>query len=317
MNRREFFKKSTAVAGAAGLSLLLDKSGLWAQDATAASTPAAELPAGASELVAIKGGEPDVMFNKAIQALGGMERFVKKGQTVLLKPNMSWNSGPESGANTNPALVKSIAEACVKAGASKVYVMDHNIQGNAPETSGVKAAAEAGGAVFVVGDDSSMYKQVENPKAKAKGCQKIAVHEMVMNCDVLINIPVLKSHGGAKLTMALKNLMGCVDDRKVYHKELDQSIVDFVFYRKPDLNIMDAYRVMTTGGPMGRGNFKSIMPKMLFISSDIVAIDTVGEAQAVAWGMVKTGDARHIKMAAEAGLGEADLKKVKIIRLEA
>lgn len=316
MNRREFFKKSTAVAGVAGLSLLLDKTGLWAQDTVSASA-AASLPEGASEVVAIKGGEPDVMFNKAIQALGGMERFVKKGQTVLLKPNMSWNSGPESGANTNPVLVKSIAEACVKAGASKVYVMDHNIQANAPETSGVKEAAEAGGAIFVIGNDSAMYKEIENPKAKAKGCQKISVHEMVMNCDVLINIPVLKSHGGAKLTMALKNLMGCVYNRRIYHSELDQSIVDFVLYRKPDLNIMDAYRVMTTGGPMGRGNFKSIVPKMLFISSDIVAIDTIGEAQAVAWGMVKTGEARHIKMAADTGLGESDIKKMKIIRLEA
>ncbi len=312
MNRRDFFKKSTAVAGAAGLSLLLDKTGLQAQAAVTAPSTESAAAGTAPELVAVTGGEPAEMFDKAIAALGGMERFVKKGQTVLLKPNMAWNRPPEVGANTNPDLVRRVAEHCVKAG-GKVYVMDHNIQGPAPETSGIKAAAEAGGAIFVVGNDKSMYREVENPKAKSR--KKIMVHQMVMDCDVLINIPVLKNHGGAKLTMALKNLMGCVYDRGSYHRDLDQSIVDFPFYRKPDLNILDAYRVVTKGGPSASRNYASIMPKMLLVSPDIVAVDTAGEAQAVAWGIVKPGEAGHVGLAAREGLGEGDLKKVKITKI--
>ncbi len=315
MNRRDFFKKSTVAAGAAGLSLLLDKTGLWAQD-VAAGTQNAAAAAGGPELAAIAGGEPAEMLDKAMAALGGMERFVKKGQTVLLKPNMSWDCAPETGANTNVDLMKHIAELCVKAGAGKVYVMDHNIDTKGPETSGVKAAAEAGGAIFVVGKDKSMYKEVDIPGGKI--LQKALVHQMVIDCDVFINIPVLKHHGGAQLTIAMKNLMGCVYDRKAYHGgHLDQCIVDFLRYRKPDLNIVDAYRVMTKGGPGGKRNAASIMPKMLLISPDIVAVDTAGEAQAVAWGIVKQGDAGHIKLAAEEGLGEGDLKKVKVIRLNA
>jgi uncharacterized protein (DUF362 family) len=314
MNRRDFFKKGAAAVGATGLTLMLGKTGIWAADASV-SDGAVPVSGNSPLLAAVKGGEPDVMLNKAMEALGGMGKFVKKGQTVLIKPNMSWDCPPESGANTHPALVKCVVEQCLAAGASKVYVMDHNIDREACETSGVRASAEEAGGIFaVVKGVSSMYEDVEISGAKV--LKKARVLMMVRECDVFINVPVLKSHGGTRLTMALKNLMGCVEDRRFYHSNgVDQCVADFPLFRKPDLNILDAYRVMTKGGPAGKRRAESIMPKMLFASADIVAIDAVGEAQAISWGMVKPNQVRHIPMAHAAGLGESDLEKIKIIKL--
>lgn len=313
MDRREFFKKSAAVAGVAGLTLMLGKTGVWAAETVQSQDTA--ITGESSILAAVKGGEPAVMFDLAIEALGGMKKFVKPGQTVLLKPNMSWNCPPESGANTHPALVKRIVEQCLAAGAAKVYVMDHNIDREACETSGVRAAAEEAGAIFaVVKDVPAMYEDVEIPGAKI--LKKARVLKMVKECDVFINVPVFKNHGGPRLTMGLKNLMGCVEDRQYYHnKGLEQCIADFPLFRKPDLNIMDAYRVMTKGGPSGKRRAESIMPKMLFASTDIVALDAVGETQAIAWKILKPNEVNYISMAHAAGLGENDLKKIKIIKL--
>ncbi|MDD4180041.1 MAG: DUF362 domain-containing protein [Victivallaceae bacterium] len=313
MDRREFFKKGAAAAGVAGLTLMLGKTGVWAAESTKNQETA--VSGETSVLAAVKGGEPDVMFDQAIEALGGMKKFVKKGQTVLIKPNMSWDCAPDSGANTHPALVKRIVEQCLAAGAAKVYVMDHNIDREACETSGVRAAAEEAGAIFaVVKGVPSMFEEVEIPSAKI--LKNTRVLKMVKECDVFINVPVMKNHGGTRLTMGLKNLMGCVEDRRYYHSNgVDQCVADFPLFRKPDLNIMDAYRVMTKGGPSGKRRAESIMPKMLFASTDIVALDAVGEIQSIAWKMVKPNQVGYIPLAHAAGLGESDLKKIKIIKL--
>jgi uncharacterized protein (DUF362 family) len=129
---------------------------------------------------------------------------------------------------------------------------------------------------------------------------------------VLINVPVLKHHGGAGLTGSIKNLMGCVWNRRVYHSSgLNACMADFLLARKPDLNIVDAYRVITRNGPRG-GSLDVVAPMgSLLISPDIVAVDT---AASMLLGR-KQGEVEPIRLAAEAGFGEMDLSKLNISRI--
>ena len=302
MDRREFLKKSLLAGIATGFSPLL-KAKAKLENQTNQTY----------NIIALKNGTPSTMFEKGIAALGGMNKFVGKNQTVLIKPNMSFASGPDSAANTNPQLVATVIKHCFNAGAKKVYVIDHTLVYKSEQLSGVKTAAEQAGAEVYPTDNEKYYREISIPGAKV--LKKTKVHDLVINSDVFINIPILKNHSGAKLTCAIKNLMGVVWDRRYYHRNnLDQCIADFPLYRKPTLNIVDAYRVMIDGGPRGRSNSKIITPQMQFISDDIVAVDAISLAQAKAWGVVN-GDVPYIKMAYDLKLGEMNLDKLKIKKI--
>ena len=121
MERRDFLKKSLLAGLTTGAVLSMGKFGKLYSAGNLANIGNAE-NAGAYDLVAVKGGEPDAMFDKAIESLGGIGKFVKKGQRVVVKPNIGWDTTPERGANTNPLLVKRIVEHCIRAGAKEVIV---------------------------------------------------------------------------------------------------------------------------------------------------------------------------------------------------
>ncbi len=302
-DRREFIRKSVSMGIAASSALLFGKPGdLFAKDAAS----------GVPDLVAVRNGEPDAMFNKAIELMGGMNKYVKKGQTVVVKPNIGWNKPPEIGANTNPLLVKTVVEHCFQAGAKKVYVFDNVVYSSTGmadqcyKNSGIEDAAKSAGALVTPADNEKYFHKVEIP---GKSLKKTAVHELVLESDVLINIPVLKNHRGTHLTIAMKNLMGIVWDRLAYHSnDLDQCIADFCLYKKPDLNIVDAYRVMMKDGPQGSVQGNAVLKKTLLISEDLVAIDA---AATKIFGM-KPEEVRYIKVANELGIGNMNLNELKI-----
>jgi len=306
-DRREFIKKSLSMGVAAGGTLLFGKPGkLFAKDAAS----------GAPDLVAVKNGEPDAMFNKAIKLMGGMNKYVKKRQTVVVKPNMAWNKPPEVGANTNPLLVKTVVEHCFQAGAKKVYVFDnvaYSSTGMADQcykNSGIQDAAKTAGALVTPADNEKYFHKVDIPGAEILATT--AVHELVLESDVLINIPVLKNHRGTHLTIAMKNLMGIVWNRLIYHSVgLDQCIADFCLYKKPDLNIVDAYRVMMKDGPQGSAPENAVLKKTLLMSEDLVAIDA---AATKIFGM-KPENVKYIKIAHELGIGNMNLNELKINRI--
>ncbi|MDA3899369.1 MAG: DUF362 domain-containing protein [Spirochaetes bacterium] len=265
-----------------------------------------------STLVAVRGGEPDKLFDKGIKALGGMSNFVKKGQTVLIKPNIGWDKDPVSGANTNPLLVRRVAEHCINAGAKKVYVYDHSCNHwvGAYKNSGIEQAAKDGGAEVPHMQGARYFNKVKVPKGKT--LKEVEVHSLVQEADVFINIPILKHHGGAKMTSAMKNLMGAVWDRSHYHRSgLHQCIADFCTYRVPDLNIIDAYTVMHSNGPRGYSKKDLVIKKMQLLSTDIVAADA---ASAAIIGF-PLSQIHYIAHANNLGLGESDLNKVKSIKL--
>lgn len=274
---------------------------------------AAEAPAGATpDLVAVRNGEPEVMLDKALEALGGMGRFVAKGATVAVKPNIGWAREAETGANTHPGLVKRVVELCLNAGAKKVYVFDHTVStgGECYAKSGIKAAAESAGAVLAPGDNQGHYQQVDI--ASGVRLKSAQVHELVLSTDVLINVPVLKHHSGSRATIAMKNLMGVVWDRQAYHKlGLHQCIADFCLYRKPQLNLVDAYRVTTGNGPQRARPEDIETMKMLIAGVDIVAVDTAAARLLKATPQ----DVEHIALAAGMKVGRTDIDAMDIRRI--
>ncbi|HBM16109.1 MAG TPA: tat (twin-arginine translocation) pathway signal sequence [Lentisphaeria bacterium] len=301
MDRREFLKKCAMATVAAGVTRFFGNSALAADDSTAI------------DVVAVRNGTPDAMFDAGIEALGGIKNFVKKDQTVVLKPNMSFASIPEKAATTNPILVKRVIEQCYKAGAKKVYVIDHLLIVNDNELNEIAKTAKEAGAEVRSADGSQCYKEVRIPGGK--NLISAQVHELVINSDVFINMPILKHHGGAKMTCALKSLIGTTWDMKEFHTNgLDQCIADISLFRRPTINIVDAYYVLTEGGPRGRSNSKVINPKMQFISTDIVAVDAVSLKQARQWGIV-VGEVPYIKMAYDHHLGKMDISKMNIKKI--
>lgn len=228
------------------------------------------------DLVAVLGGEPADMFKKAIAELGGMGRYVKKGQKVVVKPNIGWDRTPELAANTNPDLVAEIIRQCLAAGAKEVIVFDHTCDDwrRCYKNSGIQAAVEKAGGKMMPAHEESYYREVNLPQGVNLKSTKI--HEAILDSDVWINVPVLKMHGGAKMSVSLKNLMGIVWDRRFFHSHnLQQCIADCnTLSKKPVLNIIDAYRVIKSNGPQGRTESDVALAKGLFISSDSVAADT-------------------------------------------
>lgn len=305
MDRREFFKRST-VAGIAAYGYLSLGSGLskFANPKTTNTD--------IYDLVAIKGGEPELMFDTAIQSLGGMRNFVKKNQTVVIKPNIGWDTIPERAANTNPKLIKQIIKHCFDAGAKEVYVFDNTCDNwkQCYSTSGIEKFAKDAGATVVPGNSESYYQHVNVPKGKK--LKEASVHELILESDVFINVPILKSHGGAGLTISMKNLMGVVWDRRYWHRnDLHQCIADYATFRKPDLNIVDAYSVMKRNGPRGVSEADVVSLKSQIISTDMVAADT---AAAKLFGM-DPAEIDYLSYAEKLNVGTMDLSKLNINRI--
>ena len=301
MKRREFFNKSFKVGVLTTTSLLFGKiPNLLA------------FPPDKYDLIAIKGGKPDVMFDKAIESLGGMKTFVHKGNTVVVKPNIGWDVIPERAANTNPLLVNRIIKHCLDAGAKDVYVFDHTCDSwnSCYSNSGIERSVKDAGGKIVPGNSEKYYQHVDI--SKGKRLKESKVHELILECDVFINVPVLKSHNSTDLTISMKNLMGIVWDRGYWHRnDLNQCIADFPSFKKPDLNIVDAYSVMMKNGPRGVSRSDVVTMKSQIISTDIVAADA---AAAKLFGS-DPQNIEYIKYAYDMKIGEMDLSKLNINRI--
>ncbi|MGA9294722.1 MAG: DUF362 domain-containing protein [Ignavibacteriaceae bacterium] len=303
MNRRNFIKKSFQTGLIAGTALSIGSySKLFS----------VKMQTDKFDLVAIKGKRPDVMFDEAIKYLGGMKSFIKKGQSVVIKPNIGWDTSPERAADTNPLLIKRIIKHCYEAGAKDVYVFDHTCDNwiRCYSNSGIESAVKDAGGKIVPANSESYYQEVDIKKGK--NLNKALVHELILSSDVFINVPVLKEHGSAGLTVCMKNLMGAVWDRGYWHRnDLHQCIADFPLFRKPDLNIVDAYYIMKRNGPRGVSKDDLVEMKSQIISTDIVAADA---AAAKLFGM-NPDNISYIKIADQIKLGTKDLTKLSIKRI--
>ncbi|OFY67425.1 MAG: tat (twin-arginine translocation) pathway signal sequence [Bacteroidetes bacterium RBG_13_43_22] len=305
MKRRDFLKRSAGAGLAAGAAISFGKyDKLWTT-----------LPGRAKyDMVAVMGGTPVDMFDLGIQELGGLGTFIQKGQKVLVKPNIGWDVVPDLAANTNPLLVKRIIEHCFKAGAKEVYVLDHTCDNwvNCYKNSGIEKAAKDAGAKVVPANSEKYYQQVEIPGGvKLKSAK---VHELLLESDIFINVPILKDHNSTRMTCCLKNMMGVVWDRGYWHSnDLNQCIADYaLFERKPALNIIDCYNVMVKHGPQGVSKEDIVQMKSMIITTDWVA----GDAAATKMLGLETQRIEYIPLAHKMGLGNMNLDSLNIRRIK-
>jgi len=307
MRRRDFLKWQ--LAGAACLTTGFGFSNFSSVSAAEASSNVLD--------VAIAKGDPAAATRAAVDMLGGMGRFVKAGQKVVIKPNMSFARAPDLAANTHPLVVKEVLVMCKEAGAAKIRVLDHSLQDpeQALVLSGIRDACnsvEPGICHHLM--DRSFYQDASLPNAVEMRTN--AFMKDVLEADVLIAVPVAKSHGGAGVSLSIKGQMGLVWERRAMHGRysLDVSIVDLAQRIKPHLAVIDATRVLTTGGPGGPG--KVITPGEVIASADPVAADATAVASYEWYGRVlQPRQVSHIRLAHERGLGRMDIENLRTKRI--
>lgn len=309
MDRKDFLKK----IGAACAASLVDFSGLKSVLAKGETS----VVKGGVDLVAVMGGEPEAMLERMLAEYGGISKFVKEGQTVVLKPNIGWDKTPEMAANTNPQLVKAMVKQCLDAGAKEVLVFDHTCDNwqKCYERSGISEAVKAAGGKMIPGNDKSYYIDIDLPQAVV--LKKTKVHKVLHECDVWFNMPVLKNHGGAKITIAMKNYMGIVWDRSYFHQnDLQQCIADLVTYpKRPALHIVDAYRIMKENGPQGKSEADTAVLKTLLASADPVAVDTAALKFFNQVSKMTLEEASHIGKAEALNLGTTKIDTINVSRI--
>ena len=299
VTRREFLRRAGIIGAATyGLSGLLG----CLEDAEAAARPT---------LAIASGGGIETMVEKAINGVGGIGKFVKRGNSVVIKPNLSWARTPEQAANTNPRIISALIKLCKQAGAGRITVIEHTCDNPtaAFSLSGAKEAVSAAGARLVSADKQFMYRRIDIPKGKILKSDE-CISE-ILDADVFINVPIAKWHGATTITASMKNLMGANWDRQAWHnsRDLEQCIADYSTAVKPDLIVLDAVRVLLKGGPKGPGETKDV--GKIAASTDPVAIDAYAAT-------VLDKDPRqvnHIAYAAAMGVGQIDLKKVDVRRV--
>lgn len=300
MDRREFLK----MAGISGIGMSVPGS----IDALINSADASPK----SNIVVATGKSPAKITRAAIDAFGGIRKFISKGDVVAVKPNMAWDRRPAQAANTNPYVVGTVVRLCIEAGAKQVKVFDRVV--NDPRRcyvqSGIAAAAEAAGG-DVIHVDERKFRDLE---INGKALKSWPIYTEILDADKVINIPIAKHHGLAKLTMSMKNWMGVMGGRRSQiHQDLDQSLVDLSMALKPALTVLDAVRILTANGPQGGSLSDVKQMDTVIVGTDQVAIDSFG---ATLFGM-NGSDLGYVKLAARAGFGTMDLDKMDIKRIKA
>ena len=266
--------------------------------------------------LAVISGEPVAATRKALEAIGGISRFVKKGQPVILKPNMSFARTPEFSATTHPLVVATVAQACLEAGAQQVLVLDHTLHRAelCLERTGIPAACKNISGVHVLAlQDKKFYREIKTPQGKV--LERVEVMKEVLDYPVLINMPVAKSHSATGVSLGLKGLMGLIWDRESFHSQynINQAIADLGTVIKPQLTILDATRALVSGGPGGPGEVKK--PNLIIAGIDPVAVDSYGVSIVPWYGQnFKGRQVEHLLVAHQKGLGKIDIDQLKIFK---
>lgn len=299
MERRRFLETSIGALAAAAFTPFVPRS-LFAS------------PQAASPLLAVAHGpSPAALTRAAIEALGGIEAFVHRGDRVVVKPNIGWDRTPEQAANTNPEVVAAIVALCVGAGARSVLVLDNTC--NDPRRcyarSGIADAVKASGGRV------DFFEEARTKRVAIGGeaIKEWPVHPAFLEADVRINVPVAKHHGLAGLTIGMKNWLGAIGGtRNRLHQDLDRSIVDLALFFRPSLTVVDGVRLLLRGGPQGGSLGDVRRADTIIASADPVAAEVRGIALHGRDGEKMP----HVTMAVARGLGRARWSEGEERRLE-
>ncbi len=299
MSRREFFRLQAMIAG---MIAALDVPLLGPRILQAASVPD----------LAIVTGEAAASTRAAVSMLGGMSSFVRKGDRVVIKPNMSFARGPLSATNTSPEVVRELVAMCREAGASRIRVLDHPLRPDDLCVKEIRDACRVHGSDLVHAlNDKSFYREVSIPLGST--LKSTDVMKDVLEADVLIAAPVAKSHGSTGVSLSMKGMMGLVWSRGIMHylHDLNNSIVDLCTILKPKLVVIDGIRVLSTNGPGGPG--KVLKTDTIIASRDMVAADAQAVSMFEWYGrQMEPRQIKHIRLAHERGLGRMDINALNI-----
>lgn len=256
----------------------------------------------------VKGKDTATAVRKAVELLGGMDSFVKKGETVFVKPNISWDRNPEQAATTNPLVVETVVKMVLEAGAKKVIVADNtcNDARRSYKRSGIQNAAQNAGAKVPFMEERKFTRMNLNGDV----LKEWEIYSEAVEADKIINLPVAKHHGLSGVTLSMKNLMGLIGGRRdLLHQKLSESIVDLASFFKPELTILDAVRILKANGPQGSTLSDVERRDTIAASTDLVKID--------AFGIDLFGDMfkerglsgfPHLQLAEKKGLGSSDYR---------
>ncbi len=290
MKRREFIKDL-----AVGSILLKFQPNLFAQNNTS------------PDLAWIQGESPAQITKEAISAIGGIQRFISKGDVVVVKPNIGWDRVPKQAACTNPEVVKTIIELCIGAGAKEVKVIDNpcNPARRTYARSGIADAAREAGAKVLFPNPHKLKKMALH----GEWLKEWEVYTDFVEADKIINVPIAKTHSLSRLTMGMKNWLGALGgNRNQLHQKLDQAMIDLAGFFKPILSVLDGYRILIRNGPQGGRLSDAKLFKTVVAGIDYVAVDAAGAT----FFDIQPQALPYLQIAHQKGLGEINLEKLKI-----
>jgi uncharacterized protein (DUF362 family) len=273
------------------------------------------LPAVAAEgpqLALRKEANIPLLTRQTVAALGGMERFVKPGDVVVVKPNIGWDRTPELAANTHPEVVLEVVRLCLEAGVKQVRIFDRtcNDPRRCYRQSGIEEGLEAlkDPRVSLEHMDRRAYREIDI--AGGEELQRWSFYQPALDADRLINLPVAKHHSISRLTVGMKNIMGVIGgNRGVLHRNIAEALVDINLVVHSDLTIVDATRILVANGPQGGRPEDVEVRNTLIASADIVAAD----AMAATLFDLRPDEIGSIVAGARRGLGVMDLKRVQMV----
>ncbi len=260
------------------------------------------------DIVAVKGKDVSEIVRAAIDKIGGIASFVKRGNKVLIKPNILYGQRPEYAATTNPEIIATLVALCREAGAARVVVADRPTSpaAEAYRTSGIAEATQrAGGNIKILTDRNFTSVAI----SQGKILKKAAILRDLFESDVFINVPIAKTHSLAVLTLAMKNMMGTMGGfRSPMHINFDQKIVDLNTVIKPHMVVLDAYHILVRNGPTGGSLSDVEKPETVVVGTNPVSVD----AYATGFFDMEPSDLEYLILANQQGLGEIDLGKLQI-----
>jgi uncharacterized protein (DUF362 family) len=320
-SRREMLKRLGLTAGVLGGAAVLGR-GRWDQGGfgVAAGQGARQVrdyrlrdrAPDLAELAIAKGkpGEPataDQLVRRALEAMGGIKRFVSRGDIVVVKPNIGWDRMPIHAANTNPDVVGAVIQLAYEAGAKRVVVADGscNDPNRCFQRSGIWRKAYALGAEVVLPAEH----RYRTTRMKGEVLDEWPIFTTLVDADKVINVPVAKHHNLARYTAAMKNWYGVLGGRRNrLHQNIDTSIADLATFMRPTLVVVDAMRVLVRNGPQGGNIDDTKVMNQVFATVDQVAAD--------AYGATLIGQHRdnlpYLKMGHERGLGTMYWEQLKV-----
>ncbi len=311
-SRGSFLKFAAVTFGSLAVPPMFKRKGLLHAATTLDPRPKKNI-ATACALAVANHADPAAGTRAAVNALGGMKLFVKKGDTVVVKPNIGWDRAPEFAANTNPAVVETLVRMCFESGAKVVKVFDYtcNDSRRTYANSGIAAAAKKAGADVYFVDDWKFF-----PGKFPAGAMMAdwPIYRDAVACDCFINVPVAKHHRLTDVTLSIKNLMGvCGSGRGQMHQDIAPKLAEVLAFMRPELTVIDACRILLRNGPTG-GSVGDVKKMDTFIAS---ADPVLADAYAATLFGHKPGDIGYIKAAADKGLGSLDLKAANIKKVTA